>query len=63
MGTGALLAISCEITCIVSEQGTRMGRQSFLHITLAMQGDQIQSIKVGGSAVAVLEGELALPTS
>jgi trans-2,3-dihydro-3-hydroxyanthranilate isomerase len=48
---------------IVSEQGTRMGRQSFLHITLAMQGDQIQSIKVGGSAVAVLEGELALPTS
>ena len=48
---------------IVSEQGTRMGRQSFLHIELTMQGDQIQSIKVGGSAVAVLEGELSLPAS
>ena len=48
---------------IVSEQGTRMGRQSFLHIKLTMQGDQIQSIKVGGSVVAVLEGELALPLS
>ena len=48
---------------IVSEQGTRMGRQSFLHIRLAMRGEQIQSIEVGGSAVAVLEGELALPAS
>jgi len=48
---------------IVSEQGTRMGRQSFLHIKLTMQGEQIHSITVGGSAVAVLEGELELPAS
>jgi trans-2,3-dihydro-3-hydroxyanthranilate isomerase len=48
---------------IVSEQGTRMGRQSFIHIRLAMRGDQIQSIRVGGSAVAVLEGELRLPAA
>jgi trans-2,3-dihydro-3-hydroxyanthranilate isomerase len=46
---------------IVSEQGTRMGRQSFIHIRLAMHGSTIQSIRVGGSAVAVLEGELRIP--
>ena len=48
---------------IVSEQGTRMGRQSFIHIKLGMQGDRITSIRVGGSAVPVLDGELRLPES
>ncbi len=48
---------------IVSEQGTRMGRQSFIHIRLAMQGDEIATIRVGGSAVPVLDGELKLPGS
>lgn len=46
---------------IVSEQGTKMGRQSFIHIRLAMQGDRIVTIRVGGSAVPVLDGELTLP--
>ena len=44
---------------MVSEQGTKMGRQSFIHIRLAMQGDQITAIRVGGNAVPVLEGELS----
>ena len=48
---------------IVSEQGTRMGRQSFIHIRLAMQGDEIAAIRVGGSAVPVLDRELRLPGS
>jgi predicted PhzF superfamily epimerase YddE/YHI9 len=48
---------------IVSEQGTGMGRQSFVHIKLGMQDDRITSIRVGGSAVPVLEGELGLPES
>jgi trans-2,3-dihydro-3-hydroxyanthranilate isomerase len=48
---------------IVSEQGTKMGRQSFIHIRLAMQGDEIATIRVGGSAVPVLDGELKLPGS
>lgn len=43
---------------IVSEQGTRMGRQSFLHLRLAMQGGAISEIRVGGGVVPVLEGEL-----
>jgi trans-2,3-dihydro-3-hydroxyanthranilate isomerase len=45
---------------LVSEQGTKMGRQSFIHIRLAMQGEQITAIRVGGTAVPVLEGELSL---
>ena len=43
---------------IVSEQGTKMGRQSFLHIRLAMQAETITEIRVGGSVVPVLDGEL-----
>lgn len=43
---------------IVSEQGTKMGRQSFVHIRLAMQGERITEIRVGGEVVPVLEGEL-----
>ena len=45
---------------IVSEQGTKMGRQSFIHIRLAMQGEEITEIRVGGSVVPVLEGELRI---
>jgi trans-2,3-dihydro-3-hydroxyanthranilate isomerase len=45
---------------IVSEQGTKMGRQSFLHIRLAMEGERITEIRVGGSVVPVLEGELRI---
>jgi trans-2,3-dihydro-3-hydroxyanthranilate isomerase len=45
---------------MVSEQGTRMGRQSFIHIRLSMRGEQITGIRVGGSAVPVLEGELRI---
>jgi len=48
---------------IVSEQGTRMGRQSFIHIKLGMHGDRITSIRVGGTTVPVLNGELGLPGS
>ena len=43
---------------IVSEQGTKMGRQSFIHIKLAMDGERISGIRVGGSTVPVLAGEL-----
>ncbi|MGH2604198.1 MAG: PhzF family phenazine biosynthesis protein [Dehalococcoidia bacterium] len=46
---------------IVSEQGVKMGRPSLIHIRLRMDGNQITSIEVGGSAVPVLEGTLHLP--
>ncbi|HEY4659410.1 MAG TPA: hypothetical protein VIH11_07870, partial [Gemmatimonadaceae bacterium] len=32
----------------------------FVHIRLAMQGDEITEIRVGGSVVPVLEGELRI---
>jgi trans-2,3-dihydro-3-hydroxyanthranilate isomerase len=46
---------------LVSEQGTRMGRQSFIHIELAYppEGDVPSRIEVGGSVVPTLKGELS----
>ena len=48
---------------LVSEQGTRMGRQSFIHIRLRFQDsrDVPVSIEVGGSVVPVITGMLGLP--
>src|SRR5215813_3596715 len=48
---------------IVSEQGSKMQRQSFVHIRLEMAGDTITAIKVGGGVVPVLEGLLQVPAS
>jgi len=47
---------------IVSEQGTKMGRQSFVHIKLAYaDGDGIPAlIEVGGSVVPVQTGTLSI---
>jgi trans-2,3-dihydro-3-hydroxyanthranilate isomerase len=46
---------------IISEQGTKMGRQSFVHIALRGDRGQTTQIKVGGAVVPVLEGRLWLP--
>jgi trans-2,3-dihydro-3-hydroxyanthranilate isomerase len=45
---------------IVSEQGTKMGRQSFVHIALTYgeSKDVPESIEVGGGVMPVLRGEL-----
>ena len=51
-GTGALR--------LVSEQGTQMGRQSFVHIRLRAEGGAATEICVGGSVVPVLEGRVSL---
>lgn len=45
---------------IVCEQGTKMGRQSFLHIRLASGDGDTRTIEVGGSTVPVMEGTLTL---
>jgi trans-2,3-dihydro-3-hydroxyanthranilate isomerase len=46
---------------IVSEQGTKMGRQSFVHIKLEYpaEGDEPSLIEVGGYVVPTLKGELS----
>ena len=46
---------------IVSEQGTRMGRQSFVHISLDADEERVRNVRVGGSVVPVLDGLLRLP--
>ncbi len=46
---------------IVSEQGTQMGRQSFVHIRVAMDDRKPGPIDVGGAVVPVLEGRLVIP--
>jgi trans-2,3-dihydro-3-hydroxyanthranilate isomerase len=45
---------------LVSEQGTKMGRQSFIHIelTYGVSTDIPSRIEVGGSVMPVLKGEL-----
>jgi trans-2,3-dihydro-3-hydroxyanthranilate isomerase len=46
---------------IVSEQGTRMGRPSFVHIRLRARDGGAGDIRVGGGVVPVLEGRLCIP--
>jgi trans-2,3-dihydro-3-hydroxyanthranilate isomerase len=48
---------------LINEQGTKMGRQSFLHIELAYGSDRDipTEIEVGGSVVPIVSGELSLP--
>ena len=50
-------------TRLVSEQGTKMGRQSFVHITLTARDGSCTDIRVGGSVVPVIEGTLRVPAS
>jgi trans-2,3-dihydro-3-hydroxyanthranilate isomerase len=48
-------------TRIVSEQGTKMKRQSFVHIRLRVSDGGVGDIRIGGGVVPVLEGLLHLP--
>ena len=55
------LVAPAESVAIVSEQGTRMGRPSFVHIRVGMRGGRVDEILVGGSVVPVIEGRLRIP--
>ncbi len=54
------LVPGAAVVDIVSEQGTAMGRQSFVHIRVAAESGQPGRIHVGGQVVPVFEGELRL---
>jgi trans-2,3-dihydro-3-hydroxyanthranilate isomerase len=56
-----LIPRAAEVS-MVSEQGTRMGRQSFVHIKLAYtdRADAPTRIEVGGSVVPVMTAELSI---
>jgi len=54
------LVATADATRFVSEQGTKMGRRSLLHV--AVHGENGSAgIEVGGSVVHVADGELHLP--
>jgi trans-2,3-dihydro-3-hydroxyanthranilate isomerase len=55
------LARRSAAVSLVSEQGTKLGRKSLVHIKLAYppDGDLPSRIEVGGSVVPTLKGELA----
>ncbi len=54
------LALDAPHLTIVCEQGTKMGRQSFLHINLSPGDGETRTIEVGGGTVPVLEGTLTV---
>ena len=43
------------------EQGVEMGRPSALDIAITGSAEHIEDVRVGGSAVLMVEGELLLP--
>jgi trans-2,3-dihydro-3-hydroxyanthranilate isomerase len=51
---------SGELT-IISEQGTKIRRPSFLHIRLRATPEGARDLRVGGGVMPVLEGRLSLP--
>jgi len=55
------LVTPADTVNIVSEQGTRMGRPSFIRIRVGMTTGRVSEILVGGSVVPVIEGRLRVP--
>jgi trans-2,3-dihydro-3-hydroxyanthranilate isomerase len=55
------LVAPADTVNILSEQGTRMGRPSFIRIRIGMRAGRISEILVGGSVVPVIEGRLRVP--
>jgi trans-2,3-dihydro-3-hydroxyanthranilate isomerase len=45
------------------DQGIEMGRPSRLHVECDRDGDRVTAVRVGGSAVMVAEGALAVPST
>jgi trans-2,3-dihydro-3-hydroxyanthranilate isomerase len=44
------------VATMVSEQGIEMGRPSFVHIRIELQGDEIRRVRVGGTCHFMGEG-------
>ena len=43
---------------LLSLQGAKMGRPSYIHISIALDGDAITTVRVGGESVLAGEGLL-----
>jgi trans-2,3-dihydro-3-hydroxyanthranilate isomerase len=46
---------------MLSLQGVAMGRPSYVHISIGIEGDDIRSVRVGGESVLAGEGTLYIP--
>jgi trans-2,3-dihydro-3-hydroxyanthranilate isomerase len=46
----------------VVDQGIEMGRPSRMHVECDRDGDRVVAVRLGGSAVMVAEGTLAVPS-
>ena len=46
---------------MISLQGVKMGRPSHVHMSVGVDGDDIRSVRVGGSSVLAGEGTLYIP--
>jgi trans-2,3-dihydro-3-hydroxyanthranilate isomerase len=46
--------------CILSLQGAKMGRPSYIHIAIGMADGEISSVRVGGESIVAGEGTLYL---
>lgn len=55
-----MVSVEVARTGIVSEQGTAMGRQSFVHIAVETQDGEPGAVRVGGAVVPVFESQLKL---
>jgi trans-2,3-dihydro-3-hydroxyanthranilate isomerase len=47
-----------QAAAMVSLQGVKMGRPSHIHISIGLNGSEIDSVRVGGNAVVAGEGTL-----
>lgn len=57
----SVLPLGTPTTAFISEQGLEMGRPSTLYVEVDGGPGAIDAVRVGGTAVTILEGELRLP--
>ncbi len=56
---GEIAAASDQVS-LIGEQGDAIGRPGRVMINLSVSGDRVLSVRIGGRAVTVLDGEMAL---
>jgi trans-2,3-dihydro-3-hydroxyanthranilate isomerase len=54
-------ALSGERASVAIMQGVEMGRPSQIEVELTLRGEEVTTVRVGGAAITLAEGELTLP--
>ncbi len=58
-----LLHADGPLAAFTAEQGDGLGRPGRLRVELHVQGGAVDRVRVGGSAVTVLSGSIAVPSA